>query len=362
MASDSVQLVQDFYRDEITDHLSYQILADGEHDPRLREVLSHSAGLELRHAGFWQRWLESKGATVPAPRARRLRVVLLRTLQRLFNPVLLVAALELGETRALKAYFQCLKTLGLDSGQQTTLRGIILEEIEHEVTFRQESERLGLSNVRDFVLGMNDGLIEVLGVVTGLAAVYATRPVVIAISALVVGVAGALSMGIGAFISVRSQRQVNEGTRERMEVLFEVAPERAVDEYRQRLVDSGVPAPAAADVARHVGASREAIARLLLDEKPENELRSGLFTAAAYLVGAFFPLVPFFFVASAWTALGVALVLAALALVAVAIFISMFSGIPLGKKALEMVVSALVAAAVSYAFGRALESFTGVTV
>jgi VIT1/CCC1 family predicted Fe2+/Mn2+ transporter len=360
MASDSVRLVQDFYLDEITDHISYTALAEGESDPRLRDVLTSAAGIELRHSSFWKRWLESEGAAVPEPKARRLRVGVLRVLQRLFNPVLLVAALELGESRILKAYFRCLTTLGLDEHQGKALRGIILEEIEHEVTFRRESERLGLSNVRDFVLGMNDGLIEVLGVVTGLSAVYLDRPMVVAVSGLIVGVAGALSMGIGAFISVRSQRQVNAGTRERTEMLFEVAPERAVAQYEEKLRSSGVPAETAATVARDVARSRDALTRLLLDGEDENELRSGLFTAVAYLVGAAFPLFPYFLVSSALTALWLGVGLATLALLAVAIVISMFSGVSLGKKALEMVASAMVAAALSYAFGRLLESQFGV--
>jgi VIT1/CCC1 family predicted Fe2+/Mn2+ transporter len=122
-----------------------------------------------------------------------------------------------------------------------------------------------------------------------------------------------------------------------------------------------VPAAAAAEVARHVGTNREAIARLLFTDSHENELRSGLFTAAAYLVGAFFPLVPYFFSAHAFTALWLALLLAGLALLAVAVLISMFSGISLHKKALEMVLSAFVAAGLSFAFGKALESFTGVS-
>jgi len=41
----------------------------------------------------------------------------------------------------------------------------------------------------------------------------------VTVSGLVVGVAGALSMGIGAFISVRSLRQINESTHARMEIL-----------------------------------------------------------------------------------------------------------------------------------------------
>src|SRR5690606_25270875 len=117
--------------------------------------------------------------------------------------------------------------------------GIIVDEMEHEQSFRDESRRLGLANVRDFVLGMNDGLVEILGAVAGLTAVYWYNPTIIAISGLIVGIAGALSMGIGAFISVRSQRQINEGAKERMEILFEVAPERAVAEYRARLAESG---------------------------------------------------------------------------------------------------------------------------
>jgi VIT1/CCC1 family predicted Fe2+/Mn2+ transporter len=359
--SNSLEVVRDFYRDEITDHVSYQALAEGERNPRLREVLARSAGMELKHSSFWKRYLESHGARVPAPRARWLRIALLRLLQKLFNPVLLVAALELGESRALKAYFRCLKTLDLDAHGKKALRGIIFEEIEHEVTFRRESEKLGLTNVRDFVLGMNDGLIEVLGVVVGLSAVYSSSPLTIAVSGLIVGVAGAISMGIGAFISVRSQRQVNEGTRDRMEVLFDVAPERAVEEYKDKLIGSGVPDSIAADIATQLGVKSDTLSRLLLTETPENELRSGLFTAAAYLVGAFFPLVPYFFVSQAFTALFVGFVLAALALSGVAAVISMFSAIPVKKKALEMVLSAFVAAGLSYAFGRLLQSLAGVS-
>ena len=232
--------VQRFYLDEMSDHVAYTALAAGERNPHLREVLSRSAEMEVRHASFWQLYLKTRGAVVPSVPKPRWRLTVLRFLQRLINPVMLVAALEVGESRSLRTYFNCLTRLGLDETEQQALRRIILEEIQHEVTFRRESQRLGLEHVRDFVLGMNDGLIEVLGVVTGLSAVYTSAPMLVA-SGLVVGVAGALSMAIGAFVAVRSQRQVNGGTRERMEVLFEVAPERAVDEYRDRLVDWACP-------------------------------------------------------------------------------------------------------------------------
>lgn len=359
MDMSNIRLVRSFYVDEITDHAAYETLASKEQNKRLRDILAKAAGIEMRHAAFWRAYLEKHGAEVPLLRPKRLRLLLLRSLQRLVNPVLLVAALELGESRALKAYHACLASLDLDDKEKAALKQIIVDEIEHELTFRGESTKLGLGSVRDFVLGMNDGLVEVLGVVTGLSALYAASPAVVATSGLIVGVAGALSMGIGAFISVRSERQVSAGRRERAEVLFDVAPERAVGEYRDKLIGSGLPEEIAASVATHLGENKEALARLLLHEDRTNELRSGLLTALAYLGGAFPPLVPYFFASNSLYALAVSVPVAALALAVVAGVISLFSGISVGKKALEMIVASSAAAALSFAFGKVLQGLGG---
>ena len=113
--------------------------------------------------------------------------------------------LELGETGAYKRYHRFLQDAPLKGEEKARLRKIILDELEHEKTFRQESTGTWATHVRDFVLGMNDGLVEILGAVTGLSAVYVGRPLIVGVSGLIVGIAGALSMAIGAFVSVRSQ-------------------------------------------------------------------------------------------------------------------------------------------------------------
>jgi len=95
-----------------------------------------------------------------------------------------------------------------------------MDEIEHEEIFSKSKQLLHVENLRDFILGMNDGLVEILGAVTGLSAAYVNNPFMVAISGLIVGVAGALSMGIGSFISVRSQREMNEGNKETDETSF----------------------------------------------------------------------------------------------------------------------------------------------
>lgn len=355
-----VELAQEFYRDELRDHATYTALAGNERNPQLRETLARIAGMELKHSGFWRRLLESRGVPAPfyAPGPLRLRLVQL--FQRFLNSAFLVSILELGESSAFAKYLECLHTARLDEREKTELRAIVLDEIEHEITFRDESRQLGLGNVRDYVLGMNDGLVEILGAVTGLSAVYAGNPLIVGVSGLVVGVAGAMSMGIGAYVSVRSQRQVNESLRERMEILFDVAPQRAVSEYQDRLAESGVPNDTAHEIARRVGANHDAIARLLLPEATENELRSGLFTGFAYLAGVAFPVLPYFFAGSAIYALGFSVLLAGLALAASAAVVSVLSGISLRQKVVEMLVAGFSAAGIAYLFGWAMRALTGI--
>lgn len=362
MTTAQVQLAREFYRDEMRDHLTYLTLAGSEHNARLRELLGRIASMELRHAGFWKTYLEARGAAPPAFRMSRPRLWTLRALQKLVDSRLLVSLLELGESSAYQSYFDCLKTTPLDEHERAELRTIILDELEHEVLFRKESQRLGGRHIRDYVLGMNDGLVEILGAVTGLSAVYAGNPLIVAVSGLVVGIAGSMSMGIGAYISVRSQRQVNEGRRTRMEVLFDVAPEKAVAEYRERLAESGVPEDAAGDLARRMGANREAIAKLLLEEIHENELRSGLYTGFAYLLGVLFPVLPYFLADDSLTALIGSFALAGLALATTAAVVSVLSGISLKRKVIEMLTAGFGAAAIAYAFGTLVQRVFGVEI
>src|SRR5688572_29392402 len=60
------------------------------------------------------------------------------------------------------------------------------------------------SGIRDATLGANDGLVSVLTLIAGVAGAASGRVVLVAgISALV---AGAISMGVGAYVSARAYR------------------------------------------------------------------------------------------------------------------------------------------------------------
>ncbi len=357
-----IELIKQFYIDEMNDYITYTEIANSVKDKNLKETLLKISKMEKEHAEFWKSLLEKSGESVPDVSPDKKKLAFLKATAKLINPIFVISFLEIGEASAFQKYYKFLKEGNLSQEEKEVLKKIILDEIEHEATFAKKAENTGLSNIRDFVLGMNDGLVEILGVVTGLSAVYINNPFVVAVSGLIVGVAGALSMGIGAFISVRSQRQVNEAVREKLQIIFDISPERALEEFKEKLLETGIPEDLAYDIAKKVSSNREAVKKLLIQETNENELLSGLFTGFAYLFGVLFPVLPYFIAPSSLVALPFSILFAGLALAVVATVISVLSGISIKKKIMEMVFSAFFAAGVSYLFGSLMQKLFGINI
>ena len=360
MTDNMLSRIRGFYLDELKDHHTYSWLAEHARDARFARMLRRIAGMEKGHAAFWAGLLEQAGESLPEHRPRWLRLRLLGLLARWLNPGWLVGLLELGESGAAETYREVLDSGALRERDAVRLKHIILDELEHESMFHRASRESGMSNVRDFVLGMNDGLVEILGAVTGLSAAWPGNPLMVAVSGLIVGVAGALSMGIGAFISVRSQRQVNEASKRRLDILFSVAPERATAEFERRLEDAGLPETVTREVAEKIGADGKTLSRLFVSEDDENEWRSAFFTGFAYLFGVAFPVLPYFIADNSFTALWGSILFAGIALASVGGAIALISGISVRGKITEMVLSGFSAAGLAYLFGRLMQLLFGV--
>ncbi len=353
-----LELAMKFYEDEYADSVLYARLAKGERDERIREEFLRLSRIESKHAKFWHEFLKSRGIEPPRPKIKRFHTISVRLLRRVLGPGAVASLLEMGENSAIQRYFRYLTKYAekLSEEEMERLRDVIVDELEHEHFFNENKKRFHAENIRDLILGMNDGLVEILGAVTGLSAVYANAPKLVGISGLIVGVAGSLSMGIGAFISVRSQRQVNEALKERMSVLFRVSPEKAKEEIKARLVEGGVPAEIAEKTAGELARKGDAVVKLVVPEGGENEVRSAIYTGLAYLLGVVFPVLPYFLASSSIMALPFSILLAGTALAIVATLVSILSGISIRTKIVEMVTTGLGAAFLSYLFGRLMES------
>lgn len=348
-----------FYADERSASRLYAYLAGSEKDPALRVRFAELARVETLHMAFWRAFLLRRGITTTEP--SWFSFTWARLLRRVLGTRRYLSLLEITEATAVDSYYQFLNSTALEETERADIARIIEDELGHEEELESQFNALPKDNVRDFVMGMNDGLVELLGAVTGLSAVYPTRPQIVGVNGLVVGLAGALSMGIGTWVSVRSQRQVNEGIRRKTDLLFTVAPKRAQAELARKLAESGMPADLTNEVTSRLASNKDAMIALLTESTPSNEIRSALFTGAAYIIGLLFPVLPYFFARNSFMALIFSVLFAGLALTIVASIITLTAGSnAFRRKIREMVITGLGAAAASYAFGRLVQAVFGI--
>lgn len=148
--------------------------------------------------------------------------------------------------------------------------------------------------LRAGVLGANDGLVSTASLVLGVAAADSS-PAAILTAGLAGLVGGALSMAAGEYVSVSSQRDVEQAdlAKEREELVS--MPEREMDELARIYEDKGLEPALAAQVARALTASDAlgAHAREELNIDLDDLARPGqaaLVSAISFALGAALPL------------------------------------------------------------------------
>jgi hypothetical protein len=176
--------------------------------PGLQAILEQLIPIETRHYGFWQEFFGLKIAKLDLP--RRAKLALLVGLSRLFGVPAIHLILEAIEVFGVRKYLAVWKQYeGGPLGQ--AVRGILEDEFKHEdaVVMADSERQMNPQRVRDIFLGLNDGLVEILGAVSGFFGAFANTTTVL-IAGMMVGVAGALSMGAGAYLAGSSEVAVRD--------------------------------------------------------------------------------------------------------------------------------------------------------
>ena len=213
--------------------------------------------------------------------------------------------------------------------------------------------------IREVVFGMHDGLITTIGFLSGVNAASASLRVIV-IAGLAEAFAQTLSMGFGAFLSTKSEREFyqREITRERLEI--EIAPERERDEMRQIYRSKGFPDDEVEVVVARMTANRELWLKTmmmeelgLIEERFDNPLKVGLLIGASSFVGAFFPILPYFFLDLKW-AFTASVALAASALFATGAGKTFLTGKVWWRSGIEMMGIGLLVSVAGYGIGHFL--------
>lgn len=329
-----------YLADERAEAAVYRNLA-ARRDGEEREILSALAEAEGRHE---QHWLELLGADVGRPQRGSLRTRVLAALAKRFGSVFVLALMQRAEDRSPYA-----------DDDDAPARMAADERIHGEVVRGLANRgRMRLSGTfRAAVFGANDGLVSNLALIIGISASGADRHFVL-LSGIAGLLAGALSMGAGEYVSVRSQR----------ELLTASAPH---PEAGQAVADLDVDANELALVYRARGMT-EADAQAHADEvlggtattnpAPTDDheaIGNGMSAAVSsfcfFASGAIIPVLPYLFGLEGWAAIAVAAVLVGIALLGTGAVVGVLSGASPLRRALRQLAIGFGAAAVTYGLG-----------
>ncbi len=173
--------------------------------------------------------------------------------------------------------------------------------IESAINHLHEShtdERIGqrMNWLRAGVLGANDGIVSVAGVVVGVAAVTPGNTLAIATAGVAALVAGAFSMAGGEYVSVSTQRDTENAmiAKEIRELEEQPAAELAelTGLYRKRGLSAKLARQVAEELTNHDALAAHAEVELGLDpEELTSPWAAALSSFISFTVGALIPLI-----------------------------------------------------------------------
>lgn len=236
------------------------------------------------------------------------------------------------------------------------------EKVHYEVVrgLAARGRRRLSGSFRAAVFGMNDGLVSNLALMLAIGAT-GVAPHFVLFSGIAGLLAGALSMGAGEFVSVRSQRERLAATEDN-DTAAQTAGDLDIDENELALVyrARGIGEDEALRRARRlVSAAQAGVARRAPRAESEsnghevvgNDWMAALSSFLLFSAGAIIPVLPWLFGLSGTTAIITAVVLVGIALLATGAIVGILSGGPPLRRALRQLAIGVGAAAITYVLG-----------
>lgn len=326
----------------------YRQVASAEPDPRKSGLFLKLAAAAEEQA---RRWEATAAQDVPPSPHREFRPTvrarIVSVLVRWLGP------------RAMRGVLTAMKLRGL------SIYSAPLAAVGHAMPTSAEDvgarHRTGIGgNLRAAVFGVNDGLVSNASLVMGIAGAGTTGEFVL-ITGTAGLLAGALSMAAGEYVSVRSQREMYEYqiALEREEVA--TYPEEEAEElaliYQARGIDQAQARAMSHSLFARPDQALDVLAREELGLNPDDlgsPWGAAAFSFLSFAAGAAVPLIPFVAGLQKPSPVLLAAVLTLIALVAVGMAISLFTGRSAWRGAARMVLIGGGAGVLAYAVGRAL--------
>jgi vacuolar iron transporter family protein len=317
------------WRAEMEGYYTYTALADRDTDPMRAQVLRHLAHSELEHAELWANRIKELGGPEPvysgSPSGEADSLA-----NRAGGTKMALRRLEVEESRHIANYGTQLKDLG-DEGSVAILDRVIEDEKHHHrelgallrghlappdgalkvdpkavleemLTKRNQGRKQAGAWIGDAIYGVNDGLGAIFGIVSGVSGATAGDSKYVLLAGLSGMIASALSMGSGAYLAAKSEKEIYDAeiSREREAIRLNQPEARELLSLYYQV--KGLPEVDAHHMVNHIASDPEQLLRALASERlgtSEEALANPIVSASSgalsTAVGAMIPIVPFFF-------------------------------------------------------------------
>lgn len=232
--------------------------------------------------------------------------------------------------------------------------------------FEKRHRSVGGNAIRAAVLGGNDGLVSNFSLVMGVAGATTGQQGVL-LAGLAGLLAGALSMALGEWISVKSSQELYENQMQLEMDEIEVNPEGEQLELALIYIAKGIPEKQAHAMASEIMMDKNQAHKVLVKEElgiNAEELKGSAIEAAIYSfilfsIGAIIPVSPFLFTHGT-NAIFISVGLSAAGLFLIGAAITLFTGKNVWYSGFRQVLFGLIAAAITFGIGHLIGvSITG---
>ena len=374
---EAIEVVLKNWRAEVETARVYRDLAERESDEKRKAILIRMAEAEERHAHRWEQKLRDMGQPIPTL-ADNFWTRLQRKFTRSLGTDIAIRRMEAAEEKHEREFSaQRERALADEHDVQEFLRTSALEEKAHAralnamagpvnpktvldtILKRERWHGRGGSWVADAIYGVNDGLGAVFGIVSGVAGATNNQQHYVLISGLAGMIASALSMGAGAYLAGKSEGEVYEAEIAREKAEVEENPEEEIEEMALFYQLQGFNAEESQKMAERLAENPEQLVQAmaqselgLSEHRFPNPWKSAVSASLSTAVGAFIPIVPFFFM-SGLPAVIVAFVVSIVAHFIVGAVKSLITIRSWWASGLEMTVVGIIEAVVTYGLGLA---------
>lgn len=341
----------------------YKVLADHEEDENVQHIFYQMSEIEHSHAIAFLAKYDLDASHLPSPSGR---AKVLHFIGKVLGYDYVLGVLLDTEKSISSSVLQARKTTNTKQSLSDTAHVTILKNIlnnDKKVTgpnlarFEKRHRSVGGNALRAAVLGGNDGLVSNFSLVMGIAGATNGQKEVL-LTGIAGLLAGALSMALGEWISVKSSLELYENQMQLEMDELETNPEGEEKELALIYMAKGIPELQARQMAAEIMVNKDHAHEVLIKEElginPEDLKGSAMEAAITsflfFAMGAILPVVPFFFLGG-YKAIMASTATSACGLFFIGASITLFTGKSIWYSGFRQVLFGLLAAAITYGIG-----------